>query len=150
MPCLDVTIPGGAFCVQRQHKEMQQTMSHFAEIHTQIRDIAALQAACAELGLQMLENTEARGYNTNRIHGDYVVRLKGPFDVALQRQLDGGFLMIADLWQGHVEKELGSNFGRLKQLYGVHKTMLEARKRGLTVRRHQLSGGAVRLALCRV
>jgi len=125
-------------------------MSHFTSIDVQVKDIAALRAACQELGLDMLENTEARGYGSNRIHGDFVIRLKGPYDVALQRQPDGTYRLTADLWQGHVEKELGNGFGRLKQLYGVHKATLESRKRGLSVRRQNRADGTIHLALCRV
>ena len=125
-------------------------MSHFTTINTQIRDITALRAACTELGLEVAENTEARGYGGNSTHGDFVIKLKGPYDVALQRQPDGCYALDADLWQGHVESELGSGFGRLKQLYGVHKATLEARRRGLTVRRQSLANGSLRLVMCRV
>jgi len=40
-------------------------MSHFTTIQTQIKDIAALRA-CAELGVELSENAEARGYGGNR------------------------------------------------------------------------------------
>ena len=125
-------------------------MSHFTTVKTLIKDILALKAACAELGLEVLENAEARGYGSNRIHGDHVIKLTGPYDVALNRLPDGSYAMNADLWNGHVEKELGKDFGRLKQFYGVHKTTLEARRRGLTVRRQALGNGSIRLALGRV
>jgi hypothetical protein len=122
-------------------------MSHFTTVNTEIRDIAALRAATDELGLELLENAEARGFASNRIHGDYVIKLRGPYDIALQRQPNGSFGVVADLWQGHVEREVGQGFGRLKQLYGVHKTIAEARKRRLTVRRQNLSNGRIRLQL---
>ncbi len=125
-------------------------MSHFTHIKTQIKDIAALKATCNELGFQLLENTTARGYGSNKIHGDYVIRLTGPYDVALQRQQDGNYQLTADLWCGHVEREVGKDFGTLKQFYGVHKTTIEARRKGLTVRRHTLQNGSIRLNLCRV
>ena len=51
-------------------------MSHFTTVTTQIKDIAALRSACGELGLQVLEDTTARGYSTNTIKGDYVLRLE--------------------------------------------------------------------------
>ena len=57
-------------------------MSHFTDIKTQIKDIKALRLACQELGLTLLQNTEARGYYENKIKGDYVVQLKGPYDIA--------------------------------------------------------------------
>ncbi len=82
-------------------------MSHFTEIKTQIKDIEALRSACQELGLSLVPNTEARGYYENKTKGDYVVQLKGPYDIALNKQADGTFGLTADLWQGHVEKEVG-------------------------------------------
>ena len=124
-------------------------MSHFTTINTEIRDIRALKDACAELGLAVEENTEARGYGSNRTHGDHVIRLNGPYDVAVRRT-STGYELVADLWQGHVEKELGKDFGRLKQLYGVHKTVREAKQQGLSVRRRCRKDGTIRLSLCRV
>jgi hypothetical protein len=39
-----------------------------------------------------------------------VVKLKGPYDIALNKQPDRTFGLTADLWwQGHVEEEVGQN-----------------------------------------
>lgn len=121
-------------------------MSHFTTIQTQIKDIPVLRSACAELGLTVLENTTARGYGDNTHPGRFVIRLKGPYDIAVNRENDH-FGLTADLWEGHVEKEVGKNFGRLLQVYGVHKTTVEARRRGLRVRRENLNTGEVKLIL---
>jgi len=51
----------------------------------------------------------------------------------LNKQPDGTFGLTADLWNGHVEKEVGQGYGKLLQLYGVHKATIEARKKGLSV-----------------
>jgi hypothetical protein len=123
-------------------------MSHFTEIKTQIKDIDALRLACAELGLTLLPNTTARGYYyENKTKGDFVIRLNGPYDIALNQQPDGTFGVTADLWQGHVEKEVGKGYGKLLQLYGVHKATLEARKKGLSVLRRQQQNGSIKLVL---
>ena len=122
-------------------------MSHFTTIKTQIKDIGALRSACSELGLSLLQNTEARGYYENKTKGDYVIRLKGPYDIALNIQPDGSFGLTADLWNGHVEQEVGPCYGKLLQLYGVHKAMLEARKRGHLVRRSQQPNGSIKLCI---
>ena len=120
-------------------------MSHFTEIKTQIRDIEALRSTCQEMGLDLIENAEARGYYENKTKGDFVIRLKGPYDVALNRQPDGSFGITADLWNGHVEQEVGAGYGKLLQLYGVHKATREARKKGYLVRRSQQKDGAIKL-----
>ena len=125
-------------------------MSHFSTIAIAIKDLNALRSACAELHLELVANAEARGYNTNRLKGDFVIRLKGPYDIALQRQPSGDYRLVADLWEDHVEREVGTGFGRLKQLYGVHKTVREAHHQGLNVRRQNLADGRIRLAIVRV
>ena len=122
-------------------------MSHFTEIKTQIKDIEALRSACLEMGLPLLQNTEARGYYENKTKGDYVVRLKGPYDIALNKQADGTFGLTADFYQGHVEQEVGKGYGKLLQLYGVHKATLEARKKGLSVLRRHQPNGSIKLVL---
>jgi hypothetical protein len=122
-------------------------VSHFTTITTQVRDVAALRQAVQELGLELLEHASARGYATNQLKGDYVVRLKGPYDIALNRNPDGTYGLTTDWWNGHVEREVGVSFGRLLQLYGVHKTMIEARKRGHFVRRHAQQDGSIKLMI---
>jgi len=125
-------------------------MSHFTTINTQIKDINALRSACAEMGLPLTTNAQARGYYENRIKGDFVIQLKGPYDIAVNRQKDGTFGLTCDWWQGCVEKEVGPKFGRLLQLYGVHKAMQEARKKGCLVRRSQQNDGSVKLVIAGV
>ena len=75
-------------------------MSHFTTIKTQIKDLEALRLACTELGLSLLQKAEARGYGGNKLAGDYTIKLKGPFDIAVQRQKEGAFGFTSDLWAG--------------------------------------------------
>ena len=122
-------------------------MSHFATVNTQIRDLEALGKACGELGITVLKNAEARGYGSNHRRGDAVLRLKGPYDIAVNKQPDGTYGLTTDWWGGHVEKEVGTNYGRLLQLYAVHKAQIEARKKGMTVRRQSLKDGGIKLTI---
>ena len=122
-------------------------MSHFTTIKTQIKDIDALRSACKELGLTVVQNAEARGFAEQKLKGDFVIQLKGPYDVALQKQNDGSYGLTTDWWNGHVEKEVGTNFGKLLQLYGVHKATIEARKKGLGVLRRAKADGSIKLIL---
>jgi|GEM_PF-1247358 len=62
-------------------------MSHFTTIRTQIRDIDALRGACTELGFQLIQNAEARGFFQST-KGEYVIQLKGPYDIAVNKQPD--------------------------------------------------------------
>lgn len=122
-------------------------MSHFTTIKTQIKDIHALRSACQELKLELLPDAEARGYNGALQRGKFIIRLKGPYDVALHRQPDGSYGLTTDWWDGHVEKEVGQDYGKLLQLYGVHKATIEARKKGLSVLRRQQTNGSIKLIL---
>ena len=122
-------------------------MSHFTTIQTQIKDIEALREACREMGLELLQDAEARGYGSARQRGEFIIRLKGPYDVALNRQADSTYGLTTDWWDGHVEKEVGNNYGRLLQLYAVHKTAREARKRGLSVQRTLRTDGSIKLTI---
>jgi hypothetical protein len=122
-------------------------MSHFTTIKTQIKDIEALRSACGEMGLPLLQNADARGYSQQTTRGDYVVRLKGPYDIAVQRQKEGAYGFTADLWAGHVEKEVGKNYGRLLQLYAVHKATKEALKKGHFVSRSAKQDGSIKLVI---
>jgi hypothetical protein len=122
-------------------------MSHFTTIKTQIKDIETLRSACEELKLPLLQNADARGYYQNSIKGDFVIQLKGPYDIALNNQPDGSFGITADLWAGHVEQEVGQGYGKLLQLYGVHKAMREARMKGRLVRRSQQQDGSIKLSI---
>ncbi|MCB1065969.1 MAG: DUF1257 domain-containing protein, partial [Verrucomicrobiae bacterium] len=78
-----------------------------------------------------------------------VIRLKGPYDIAASRESSEAdtYTLTTDWWNGHVEKEVGTNYGRLLQLYGVHKTMREAQKKRLRVTRRQETDGSIRLTL---
>lgn len=112
-------------------------MSHFTTIKTQIKDIEAVKAACAELGLKVEKDAIARGYYGNDLKGEYVIRLKGPYDIALNRNATSTFDLATDWYAGHVEREVGKEYRRLIQLYGVHKATIEARRKGWQVQRVQ-------------
>ena len=125
-------------------------MSHFTTINTQIKDIEALRSACTELGLSVLSKTNARGYVSNTTKGEFVIKLKGPYDIALNKQKDGAYGITSDLWAGHVEQEVGKSYGRLLQLYAVHKATREARKRGHFVTRSAKHDGSIKLVIAGV
>lgn len=122
-------------------------MSHFTSIQTQIKDLDALHDACKELGVELVHGCVARGYAANTRTGDAVIKLKGPYDIALNRQEDGNYALTTDWWNGHVEKDVGANFTKLIQLYGVHKAMREAKKKGYLTNRKTLPNGAIKLTI---
>jgi len=122
-------------------------MSHFTTIKTQIRDVEALSSACKELKVDLLQNADARGFNGELKHGDYVIKLNGPYDIAVNPQPDGTFGLTTDWWAGHVEQQVGSNYSKLLQLYAVHKATREAKKKGFCIQRRPQKDGAIKLIL---
>ena len=124
-------------------------MSHFTTVKTQVRDLDALSEACADLGLELLEGVPCRGCNGALRECARTVRLKGPYDIAVDPspENDGTHRLTADWWKGHVEREAGTGFGKLLQAYGVRKTLREARARGLRATRKQEADGSVLLVL---
>jgi len=124
-------------------------MSHFTTIKTQVRDLEALRDACVELGLELVANAVCRGFANATRTAAHVIRLKGPYDIAVEPSLenDGTHGLTADWWNGHVEREAGTGFGRILQAYGVHKTLREARARGLRSTRRIEADGSILLTL---
>lgn len=124
-------------------------MSHFTTIQTEVRDLDALRDACTELDLTLESGVPCRGYAGITRAAHHVVRLKGPYDIAVDPSPDDGgrYALTTDWWGGHVEREVGAGFGRLLQSYGVQKTLREARTRGLRVSRQVEPDGCVLLTL---
>ena len=124
-------------------------MSHFTTIQTQVRDLDALADACTELGLSLHQNANCRGYAGVTRKAPHVIKLKGPYDIAVEpaKEKDGTYGLTTDWWDGHVEKEVGPAYGRLLQSYGVHKTIREAALRGLRTTRRQEADGSILLTL---
>ncbi len=122
-------------------------MSHFTTIQTQVRDLDALADACRELGVELTTGETARGFAGNTRTGEAVIKLSGPYDIAVNKATGNTYGLTTDWWNGHVEKEVGKDYGKLLQLYGVYKASREARKRGYSVRRQSLKDGSIKLAI---
>ena len=124
-------------------------MSHFTTIQTQIRDLDALNDACVELDIELRSDTLCRGYASVTRKAHRTIRLKGPYDIAVDPnpENNGSYGLTTDWWDGHVAREVGIGFGRLLQSYGVHKTLREARTRGLRSTRRVEADGSVLLTL---
>ena len=124
-------------------------MSHFTTIQTQIRDLDALNDACVEMDLKLVANANCRGYAGVTRKAPHVIQLKGPYDIAVDPspEKDGTFGLTTDWWDGHAAREVGVGYGRLLQSYGVHKTLREARSRGLRASRRVEADGSILVTL---
>lgn len=103
-------------------------MSHWTTMETQLTDLKALEGACLELGILLTRGPgEVRGYNRATTTADRVILCAGPYDIGVTVKKDGTLALFTDWWDGHVAKEVGKDYGKLLQLYGVHKATAAAR-----------------------
>ena len=102
-------------------------MSHFVSISLKIKDIEALRRAVESLGYTLEEDSIARGYTSKR--ADYVIRLNGPYDVAVLKRGDH-YELEADFYLGHVERELGRGLSKLKREYAKQLALAVAEQNG--------------------
>ncbi len=116
-------------------------MSHIVEIKTQVRDPAAVAAACQRLGLAPPAQKTVELYSTTET--GLAVQLPGwKFPVVCD--LAGGSLKFDNfngLWGE--QKELN----RFLQAYAVEMAKLEARRKGHTVTEQPLADGSVKLTI---
>ena len=116
-------------------------MSHIVRITTQVRDAAAVQAACRRLGLATAVHETVRLFSSTAT--GLTVRLPGwkypaVFDLTSgQAQFDN--------YGGHWgdQKELE----RFQQAYATEKAKLEARRRGHSVTEQQLTDGSIKVTI---
>jgi hypothetical protein len=116
-------------------------VSHIVTIETEVRDHAAVAAACRRLGLPEPTRGTARLFEGEA--AGLLVRLPGWL-----------YPVVLDTDAGRVRFDnYGGSWGEPKQLdrflqaYAVEKAKLEARKKGYTATEHPLADGSIRLTL---
>lgn len=120
-------------------------MSHFVKINLKIDNIEVLRRAVEALGYTLIKGGVARGAGT-RMQADYVIRLRGPYDVAVVRQGEY-YTLETDLWRGEVERELGKGLAKLKQEYARQYAFVIAQERGYEVANMIEQGGEIEIEL---
>ena len=116
-------------------------MSHIVTIKTEIRDAAAVQAACRRLGLPAPEQG--------------TVKLFSGEATGLAVQLpDWQYPVVAELSTGTLKYDnFGGRWGdqkeldRLMQAYAVERAKLEARRRGHSTTEQTLADGSIKLTV---
>ena len=116
-------------------------MSHIVQIKTQIRDAAAVQAACHRRGLAVPIEGKARLFS-GEVTG-----------LAIQLP-SWQYPAVADLATGQLQFDnFGGRWGdpkhldRFLQAYAVEKCRLEARKKGHVVTEQQQADGSIKLTI---
>jgi hypothetical protein len=116
-------------------------MSHIVSIKTQIRDVAALAAACTRLGIQPPTHGTAQLFASSA--SGQIVNLPGWSYPVVIDTIKGeiSYDNYNGAWGGQVELD------KLLQAYAVEKARIEARKAGHTVTESQLSNGSIKLTV---
>ena len=116
-------------------------MSHIVEIKTEIRDEAAVKAACVRLQIPTPEHKTVRLFNATAT--GLCVQLPG-WNYPVVCETQSGAVKY-DNYQGHwgEQKHLNS----FLQAYAVEKTRIEARKKGHRVSESKLEDGSIRVTV---
>ena len=116
-------------------------MSHIVKIQTQVRDEAAVQAACRRR--QLAEPIAGRHQLYSREVEGLAVRLR-----------DWTYPVVCQLQTGELQYDnFGGRWGQQQELdqflqaYAVEKTRIEARKRGHTLTEQSLTDGSIKLTV---
>ena len=116
-------------------------MSHIVQIQTEVRDAAAVQAACQRLGLAQPAQRKVQLYASKA--------------TGLTVQLPGwNYPVVCDLASGQLKYDnYDGCWGEQKHLdaflqaYAVEKAKIEARRKGHSVTEQQLTGGSIKLTV---
>jgi hypothetical protein len=116
-------------------------LSHIVQIETQVRDPAAVHAACRRLGLAAPAHEIVQLFSGQET--GLALRLPG-WNYPVVCDTANGQLKF-DNFQGHWgdRKELD----RFLQAYAVEKSRIEARKNGHTVTEQPLADGSIKLTI---
>jgi hypothetical protein len=116
-------------------------VSHIVQIKTQVKDAAALHAACQRLGLAGPVDSTVKLFSTTAT--GHAVKLPG-WTYPAVFQLASGEVKF-DNYDGRWgdQRELD----RLLQLYAVEKAKIEARKAGHSVSEAALADGSIKLTI---
>ena len=116
-------------------------MSHVVQIKTEVRDAAALSAACGRLGLAAPVRETVKLFSADA--AGHAVRLPG-WRYPVVCDLAAGTLAYDDYEGRWGERR---RLDALLQAYAVEKAKLEARRNGHAVTERPLADGSIRLTI---
>ena len=118
-------------------------MSHFTTIKVQIKQGEVLLQVLKELGYQVEQNTQVRGYMGDKTNAEYVIKQSNGYDLGF-RQNGEGYELVADFWGAKINQQEFIN--NISQKY-AHKTLMETiQTEGFNVEEEEvLADGTVRV-----
>jgi Protein of unknown function (DUF1257) len=120
-------------------------MSHFTTIKVQIKQGEVLLQVLKELGYQVEQNTNVRGYMGDTTNAQYVIRQSNGYDLGFRKNGEG-YELVADFWGAKINQQEFVN--NISQRY-AHKTLMETiQTEGLNVEEEEvLADGTVRVVV---
>jgi hypothetical protein len=118
-------------------------MSHFTTIKVQIKQGEVLLQVLKELGYQVEQNTQVRGYMGDKTNAEYVIKQSNGYDLGFRKNGEG-YELVADFWGAEINQQEFIN--NISQKY-AHKTLMETiQTEGFNVEEEEvLADGTVRV-----
>ncbi|WP_071188454.1 DUF1257 domain-containing protein [Trichormus sp. NMC-1] len=122
-------------------------MSHFTTIKVQIKQGEVLFQVLKELGYQVEQNTQVRGYRGDTISAEYVIKQSNGYDLGFRKSGES-YELVADFWGAKINQQEFIN--NISQKY-AHKTLMETiQTEGFNVEEEEvLADGTVRVLVGR-
>lgn len=122
-------------------------MSHFSTVRVQIKHGTVLHEALNELGHNVVQNTEVRGYQGKTTTAEYVIRQNNGYDLGFRKSGEE-YELIADFWGAKIDQKQFIN--AVTQKY-AHKILLQtAAQQGFNVEEDEvMQDGTVRVVVGR-
>ncbi|QEI40173.1 hypothetical protein BMF77_00732 [Dolichospermum sp. UHCC 0315A] len=122
-------------------------MSHFTTIKVQIKQGEVLLQVLQELGYQVEQNTQVRGYRGDKTNAEYVIKQSNGYDLGFRKNGEG-YELVADFWGAKINQQEFIN--NISQKY-AHKTLMETiQTEGFNVEEEEvLADGTVRVIVGR-
>lgn len=146
-------------------------MSHVTTVECQIKDLDALEKACAAIGLELVRGQQTyhwygrhvgdypvpEGFKANELGNcEHAIRVKSPaqghrkpYEIGVVKRRDGkeGYTLLFDFWAGGygLEAVAGTGCKNLTQQYGVEVASKALRKQGYKPIVNRLPNGQVQV-----
>ncbi len=122
-------------------------MSHFTTIKVQIKQGEVLLQVLKELGYQVEQNTQVRGYMGDKTNAEYVIKQSNGYDLGFRKNGEG-YELVADFWGAEINQQEFIN--NISQKY-AHKTLMETiQTEGFNVEEEEvLADGTLRVIVGR-
>ncbi|MFM6106268.1 MAG: DUF1257 domain-containing protein [Sphaerospermopsis kisseleviana] len=120
-------------------------MSHFTTIKVEIKQGEVLYQVLKELGYQVAQNTQVRGYMGDKTHAEYVIKQSNGYDLGFRKNGES-YELVADFWGAEINQQEFIN--QISQKY-AHKTLMETiQTEGFNVEEEEvLTDGTVRVVV---